>query len=85
MKSSLDRFGRIVIPKKFRDDLGLEPGDAVEVREFGRGIFLEPDRQTAALSVHEGVLVYQADASGDVDQALRETRKSRIDHLGLSV
>jgi len=29
METTLDKFGRIVIPKRVRDDLGLKPG-AVE-------------------------------------------------------
>ena len=84
MKSSLDKFGRVLIPKRFRDGLGLEPGDTLDVVESDQGIYLKPERGGGELSVREGVLVYMAETSGHLDRALEETRKNRLDKLGLS-
>ena len=44
METTLDKFGRIVIPKKIRDDLHLEPGDQIRVEENGQAIVLKPAR-----------------------------------------
>jgi len=85
MKASLDRFGRIVIPKKFRDDLGLEPGDTMDLEESEHGIFLKPEQESDELSVREGVLVYRAASTGNVDRALEETRNNRLDKFGFPV
>ena len=74
----------IVIPKRFRDDLGLEPGDSLDVRESNGGIYLKPEQGAGGLFVREGVLLYQAVATGSLDHALEESRKNRLDRLGIS-
>lgn len=42
MHVTIDRVGRIVIPKQFRDALGLEPDTLLEVIPDGAGLHLEP-------------------------------------------
>jgi AbrB family looped-hinge helix DNA binding protein len=41
MRTTIDRSGRLVIPKSLRDALGLGPG-AVEVTADGAGLRVEP-------------------------------------------
>lgn len=41
LKRKLDDLGRVVIPKEFRDDLGIHEGDAVEIFETRNGIFVK--------------------------------------------
>jgi AbrB family looped-hinge helix DNA binding protein len=41
MKATIDRAGRLVIPKPLRDRLGLLPGE-VDVVADGTGIHIEP-------------------------------------------
>lgn len=41
MRTTIDRAGRIVIPKVLRDRVGLRPGE-VEVHADGAGLRLEP-------------------------------------------
>lgn len=31
VKATIDRFGRVLIPKDIRSDLGLEPGDELDL------------------------------------------------------
>lgn len=33
MEATIDRFGRIVIPKKIRDDFNLKPGSQIHFEE----------------------------------------------------
>lgn len=40
MKAAIDDAGRVVIPKRLRDELGLTPG-AVEVVRDGAGVRIE--------------------------------------------
>lgn len=39
----IDRAGRLVIPKAFRDALRLRPGDHLRVRTEGDSLVLEPE------------------------------------------
>ena len=41
--------GQVVIPKKFRDELGLEPGDEVVVSLSEKGVLIQPVHTTQSL------------------------------------
>jgi AbrB family looped-hinge helix DNA binding protein len=41
MRATIDKAGRLVIPKRLRDDVGLRPGE-VEVFAEGTGLRVEP-------------------------------------------
>lgn len=45
MQVTIDRVGRIVIPKRFRDALGLGPDTELEIIPDGAGLRLEPVRR----------------------------------------
>ena len=42
MKTTIDRGGRLVIPREIRDAAGLQPGTLVEVTERGGVVSIEP-------------------------------------------
>ena len=42
METTLDRFGRIVIPKKVRKDFNLKPGAHLKIEETDDTIVLKP-------------------------------------------
>jgi AbrB family looped-hinge helix DNA binding protein len=42
MKATIDKAGRIVLPKELRDLLGLRGGEALEIREADGRIEIEP-------------------------------------------
>ena len=44
MKSTVDRFGRVVIPKEIRDRLGLKPGAEIDIGDNGNEIIVKPWR-----------------------------------------
>lgn len=56
---SLDKAGRLVLPKELWDKLRLEAGDELLVEETGEQIVLRPLRAQATLKKERGVWVYQ--------------------------
>ncbi len=74
------KAGRVVIPKALREELHLEPGDALEMESAGEQISLRPVRGAGPLSKEHGVWVFHsgqplpASASDDVLQQLCEER-----------
>jgi AbrB family looped-hinge helix DNA binding protein len=77
-ETSLDRFGRVVIPKETRDHFGLEPGSALIVEEREDGVLLRPASAPAALRLKKGVLVFSGELTRDAQDALRGQREDRI-------
>jgi AbrB family looped-hinge helix DNA binding protein len=67
MRATIDKAGRLVIPKPLRDRLGLLPGE-VEVVADGTGLRVEPVA-TGDLRVEGGRLVIPP-AGGHLDDEL---------------
>ena len=61
MRTTIDRHGRIVVPKSLRDAVGLTPGSTVDLSRYGAGLALLPVGRTARLVEVDGWLV--ADSS----------------------
>jgi len=78
MQLSIDKFGRVVLPKAIRNELGLGPGAVLEVRRTAQGIALEPVREKPVLVTKEGVLVHTGTACGDLEAAVQSGREARI-------
>lgn len=77
----LDRFGRVLIPKSVRVDLGLEPGAVLRVEERDEGILLQPVQGEPHLVVKEGVLVFTGSVGPDIVEAVRRDRGKRLKAL----
>lgn len=54
MRSTIDIAGRIVIPKRLRERLGLARGSAVEIRERNGWLEVEPVLTRMALAKRHG-------------------------------
>ena len=72
MRATIDKAGRLVIPKRLRDDLGLRPGE-VEVRADGAGLRVEPLTEDS-LQDRDGRLVIPATGAGVDDELVRALR-----------
>ena len=81
MKTTVDRFGRVVIPKKIRDDHNLGPGTQVRIEEKEDAIVLIPVRGEVNLQWKNGVLVYTGVPMGDLVEAVTKNRKQRARSL----
>jgi AbrB family looped-hinge helix DNA binding protein len=51
--AQIDRAGRLVVPKAFRDALHLRPGDRLRVRTEGDALVLEPELVYAKTRIAE--------------------------------
>ncbi|MGH9453317.1 MAG: AbrB/MazE/SpoVT family DNA-binding domain-containing protein [Terriglobia bacterium] len=85
-KLTLDKAGRIVLPKPLRDELQLTPGDALEIETCGEEITLRPVRGNAPLRKKRGIWVYRVGEplrDALVQEARRQVRRERDeDNLG---
>ncbi len=75
---SVDRAGRVVLPKEVRDKLRLKAGDELLVEETGEQIVLRPVRAQATLRKERGVWVYPGGRRGKFSA---ESLQERIDAL----
>ena len=81
METTLDRFGRIVIPKEIRDDFNLKPGSQIRIEESDQVIILKPLQGEASLHWKDGVLVFSGTPLGDLSKELEKHREDRAKNL----
>lgn len=80
MKATLDKAGRIVLPKPLRDEFNLEAGDSLEIESSGEDITLRPARGQAQLRRKHGVWVFRSGeplSASTVRDTVREIRRER--------
>jgi len=84
MKVSIDKAGRIVVPKAVRERYGLHAGTDLELEETGRGIVLSPVESEPALVRQNGVLVYTGKIAPGVDHTklVEYDREERMREIG---
>jgi AbrB family looped-hinge helix DNA binding protein len=73
MKATIDKAGRLVIPKQLRDELGLRPG-VVDVSAHGTGLRVEPIAGEESVEDEGGRLVIPASGIGIDDDLVRSLR-----------
>ncbi len=77
MKATLDNFGRIVIPKKIREDFNLKPGNLIRIEEGKEEILLTPVEEEPTLVEKDGVLVFTGIPTEDIENQVDTIRKQR--------
>ncbi|MGA3028176.1 MAG: AbrB/MazE/SpoVT family DNA-binding domain-containing protein [Bryobacteraceae bacterium] len=80
---TLDKAGRVVLPKTLRDELRLDAGDTLELDSAGDTVTLRPVRSATPLHKERGVWVFRtgsrltAQAAGKAVREIRERRDRR--------
>lgn len=81
----LDKAGRVVLPKRLRQQMHLAPGDILELESEGERLTLRPVRPQALLKKEYGVWVYPGEPAAvsipdlidrEREQRLRETMEA---------
>ena len=78
METILDRFGRIVLPKKIREDFNLKAGTQIQIEENEKSIILTPIHGEPNLHMKDGVLVFSGTPLEDLGEALVKHREERL-------
>ena len=77
---TLDKAGRIVIPRTLRDELRLEPGDTLELESEGERVTLRPVHSVMPLRKERGVWVFRTGrklSAAAIGKVIRDTREKR--------
>jgi AbrB family looped-hinge helix DNA binding protein len=77
---TLDKAGRVVLPKPVRDELQLGPGDSLELEISEDRIVLRPARSKGRMYKKQGVWVFDSGeplAANVVEETLRKVREER--------
>ena len=75
---TLDKAGRVLIPKSLRDELHLEPGDALELESEGERVTLRPVRAGSSMRKEQGA-VFRGNkklAAATTDKVLQNCAKT---------
>jgi AbrB family looped-hinge helix DNA binding protein len=86
-KLTLDKAGRVVIPKVLRKELHLAAGDALQLETIGEQITLRPLRAEVPIRKENGVWVFRSGQRTDVSirKLIEEDREERhLSFLGRS-
>jgi len=79
-KVTLDRAGRVVLPKALRDEMHLSPGDTLDLTVKGDEVTLRPRRGATPLQKERGVWVFRTGkpvTADETEETLRTIRAQR--------
>ena len=74
---TIDKAGRVVIPKEVRDELRLEAGDTLTLESEGERVTLQPVRGGTPLQKERGVWVFHGGKPLSLDEANQIVREAR--------
>jgi|SRR5579864_1966037 len=77
---TVDKAGRVVLPKPVRDELQLSAGDSLELQVAGEQIVLRPVRARVGMRKKQGIWVLDFDepiSAAATDKLLHDIRRER--------
>lgn len=80
---SIDKAGRVILPKEVRRQFHLVAGDRLDLQILPDGIFLHAQHQKHYLIEEGGLLVHEGEPTGDLTKSVSLSRSGRdADVLG---
>lgn len=77
---TVDKAGRVVLPKPVRDELRLSAGDSLQLETAEDQIVLRPVRNRVGMRKKQGIWVLDFDepiSAADTDRVLHDIRRER--------
>jgi len=81
---TIDKAGRVVLPKPVRDALQISPGDSLELESSEDHIVLRPAASKGRMYKKQGVWVFDSGvplSAESVNQTIRRVRAERHRHV----
>jgi AbrB family looped-hinge helix DNA binding protein len=78
---TVDKAGRVVLPKPVRDELQLAAGDSLDLESSGDRIVLRPVRGTAGMRQKKGIWVFrtgQPISAASINETIDQLREERM-------
>jgi AbrB family looped-hinge helix DNA binding protein len=80
---TVDKAGRVILPKPVRDELQLSPGDSLELESSEQQIVLRPVRGSGPLRKKHGIWVFRSGeplSTKTVNDVMKDVRRDRDRH-----
>ncbi len=78
---TLDQFGRIEIPEKIRQQLGINHETKLSLKIENGQLILKPLKPELETYYEDGILVFKAEPTGNTETIIDELRTERINEL----
>ncbi len=78
MVTTLDKYGRILIPKKMRKKMGIAKNAQLKLVQEENRLIIEPIPEETPLVIENGFLVYTGEMPDDVDDFIQKDREDRM-------
>jgi len=81
MVTTLDKFGRIIIPKRFREQLGINSKSTLNISEDGKRIVIELVQEKKPVVDRDGILVFTGSLEDKKSDLIKSDRNRRTHKL----
>ncbi len=81
MVTTLDKFGRVIIPKRFRERLGINVKTNLNISEDGKRIVIELVKEKAPIINRDGILVFTGKLDDRKGELIKSDRNRRMKKL----
>jgi len=81
MVTTLDKFGRVIIPKRFRERLGINFKSTLNIAEDGKRIVIELVQEKEPVVNRNGILVFTGNLESPKSDLIKSDRNKRMHKL----